>query len=82
MQKWTITFVWITVLSLSGTVFVPLSVAEEELPFYLKDRGTGIATSMFGTYVRSGGLLLYPFIEYYRDSTTLNMSCRRPTKAA
>ena len=39
----------------------------EELPSYLKDRGTGIATSMFGTYVRPGELLIYPFFEYYHD---------------
>ena len=34
----------------------------------LRDRGPGIATSMFGTYVRAGELLLYPFFEYYRDA--------------
>lgn len=31
------------------------------------DRGPGVATSMFGTYVRGGELLLYPFVEHYRD---------------
>lgn len=36
-------------------------------PAYLRDRGTGIPTSMFGTYVRRGELLFYPFFEYYRD---------------
>ena len=39
----------------------------DTLPAHLQDRGTGIATSMFGTYVRSGELLIYPFFEYYRD---------------
>jgi hypothetical protein len=34
---------------------------------YLRDRGTGLPTSMFGTYVRKGELLVYPFFEYYRD---------------
>jgi len=34
---------------------------------YLKDRGTGIATSIPGTYVRRGELVIYPFYEYYRD---------------
>lgn len=33
-----------------------------------RDRGEGIATSMFGTYIRQGEFLLYPFVEYYRDS--------------
>jgi len=37
------------------------------LPFFLQDRGTGMSTSMFGTYVRRGELLVYPFFEYYRD---------------
>lgn len=31
------------------------------------DRGPGVATSMFGTYVRGGELLVYPFVEHYRD---------------
>jgi hypothetical protein len=43
----------------------PASAAQE--PVYLRDRGEGIATSMFGTYVRPGELLVYPFIEYYSD---------------
>jgi hypothetical protein len=37
------------------------------LPSYLRDRGTGIRTSMFGTYVNRGEFLIYPFYEYYRD---------------
>lgn len=32
-----------------------------------RDRGPGIPTSMFGTYVRRGELLVYPFLEHYRD---------------
>jgi hypothetical protein len=34
---------------------------------FLRDRGTGVSTSMFGTYVRQGELLLYPFVEWYAD---------------
>jgi hypothetical protein len=37
------------------------------LPYYLADRGEGVATSMFGTYVRGGETLVYPFFEYYKD---------------
>ncbi len=37
------------------------------LPAYLEDRGTGVPTSMFGTYVRRGELIVYPFFEYYKD---------------
>jgi len=34
---------------------------------YLRDRGTGIPTSMFGTYGNGGELLIYPFFEFYFD---------------
>jgi hypothetical protein len=34
---------------------------------YLADRGTGIPSSIFGTYIRRGELVIYPFFEYYRD---------------
>jgi hypothetical protein len=40
---------------------------DESLPVYLRDRGTGVPTSMFGTYVRRRELLVYPFFELYRD---------------
>jgi hypothetical protein len=33
----------------------------------LRDRGTGVPTSMFGTYINKGEVLIYPFFEYYRD---------------
>lgn len=33
-----------------------------------RDRGTGIATSMFGTYIEPGQILFYPFVEYYHDN--------------
>jgi hypothetical protein len=32
------------------------------------DRGSGIPTSLFGTYVERKQLLVYPFFEYYLDS--------------
>jgi hypothetical protein len=38
------------------------------LPAYLRDRGTGIALSQFGTYVQKGQFVVYPFFEYYKDS--------------
>lgn len=40
---------------------------ETPLPRHLEDRGTGVASSMFGTYIRKGELFIYPFFEYYRD---------------
>ncbi len=42
--------------------------AQEDLPSYLRDRGPGIRTSIFGTYVRRGELLVSPFFEHYRNN--------------
>ena len=49
----------------AGSLVEPLHA--QELPRYLRDRGPGVATSMFGTYVRKGELLVYPFGEWYVD---------------
>lgn len=38
------------------------------LPAYLRDRGPGLHTSLFGTYVEKGQLLFYPFYEYTRTT--------------
>ena len=40
------------------------AAAQPGLSPYLSDRGTGIATSMFGEYVRAGEFVFYPFYEY------------------
>ncbi len=50
------------------TTLPPPATAEGESPAYLRDRGPGIRTSMFGTYINRGELLLYPFYEFYRDN--------------
>jgi len=58
----------ICALTLGGLPFAPSASAEDPpLPSYLKDRGTGLPTSMFGTYIRRGEVIVYPFFEYYRD---------------
>jgi hypothetical protein len=62
----------ISILLLSVIVFVAiLSVgtasAEEQSPGY-QDRVDGTPLSMFGTYIRAGELIVYPFYEYYYDS--------------
>jgi len=44
-----------------------LSKAQNNLPYYLQDRGTGIPTSMFGTYINHGEFIIYPFYEFYYD---------------
>jgi len=45
----------------------PVRAKGEEQPAYLHDRGTGLPTSMFGTYVRGGEWLVFPFLEYSLD---------------
>lgn len=36
-------------------------------PDRTRDRGPGIPTSMFATYIERGELIVYPFFEHYRD---------------
>lgn len=61
----------ILTLPLTMIAMMPLprgSCFAEEFPVYLRDRGTGIPTSILGVYVRDNELLIYPFYEYYSDS--------------
>jgi len=46
----------------------PASQPVESLPYFLRDRGTGVASSMFGTYIRKGDLIIYPYWEGYVDN--------------
>lgn len=46
----------------------PAPAAAQSLPFYLKDRAAGTPTSMFGTYIKKGEFVVYPFFEYYLDN--------------
>ncbi len=46
---------------------LPVRTLAQDLPYYLYDRGTGIPVSQFGTYIRAGEFLIYPFYEYYYD---------------
>lgn len=43
-------------------------IAQNGFPYYLKDRGTGLATSMFGTFIGKGEFILYPYYEYYHNN--------------
>ena len=58
-----------TIVLIIGIAVLPdlANAQEEDLPVYLRDRGTGVPSSMFGTYIRSGELLVYPYFEYYLD---------------
>lgn len=63
----------LAVVALTGvSLFHPLRAGaqevEEELPVYLRDRGRGVSSSMFGTYIGKGEFFIYPFYEYYYDS--------------
>lgn len=40
----------------------------EDLPVYLRDRGEGVPSSMFGTFVQKRQLIIYPYFEYYQDA--------------
>lgn len=42
--------------------------ANDPLPDYLYDRGVGIPTSQFGTYIEQGQWMIYPFYEYDKNS--------------
>ncbi len=68
MQKIGISFFISMIFLFTFLSHTPATFAQEKLPVYLQDRGSGIPTSMFGTYVRPGELLVYPFIEFYMDS--------------
>jgi hypothetical protein len=43
-----------------------IAAAQDDQP-WLRDRGPGVRTSLLGSYVRRGELLIYPFYEYYSD---------------
>lgn len=42
--------------------------SDADLPVYLRDRGKGVALSMFGSYAARGELIVYPYWEYYVDN--------------
>lgn len=45
----------------------PRIAAAQDAEPWLRDRGPGVRTSLLGSYVRRGELLVYPFYEYYAD---------------
>lgn len=53
-------------IALAAVVF-PRPLGAQDLPQYLRDRGTGIRTSLLGSYVRHRELIVYPFFEWYAD---------------
>jgi hypothetical protein len=54
----------------AGAAVLPRHAAAQDdtLPRYLRDRGTGIPSSQFGTYISRGEFLIYPFFAYSLDN--------------
>ncbi len=67
MRKGLVTLAVLTACAV-GLWQPPAAISQESVPFFLKDRGPGIPTSMFGTYVQKGEWIVYPFFEYYKDN--------------
>jgi hypothetical protein len=61
-------FLFVVLLAAVTPAFAGQLGPDKTNPVYLQDRGTGVSTSMFGTYIRKNELIVYPFFEYYRDS--------------
>jgi hypothetical protein len=61
-------FLFVVLLAAVTPAFAGQLGPDKTSPVYLQDRGTGVSTSMFGTYIRKNELIVYPFFEYYRDS--------------
>jgi hypothetical protein len=57
----------LAVTALLGAMSGEIQAQEAGLPRYLEDRGPGIETSLFGTYVRRREVLVYSFFEYAWD---------------
>lgn len=60
-------FLWLAFASLA-LCGGPAALLSQETASFLSDRGPGIPTSMFGTYIRKGEWIVYPFFEYYLDN--------------
>ena len=67
MRKAILYFISTTIVLLIFFANTLTCIAQEDLPYYLNDRGTGIPTSMFGTYINKGEFIIYPFYEFYYD---------------
>jgi hypothetical protein len=68
MKKITSFIAGLMMLSIIVLFILSAGYAQEDLPVYLKDRGTGIASSMFGTYINKGEFIFYSYYEYYHDN--------------
>jgi hypothetical protein len=54
--------------ALSAAALPVPAYAQEDVPTgHARDRGLGVPSSLFGTYLRRGEVVIYPFFEYTRD---------------
>ena len=53
--------------AIAQTTTSPVVPSTAVQPPFLRDRGPGLPISMFGTYIRRGDLIVYPFLEWYVD---------------
>ena len=65
-------FVAVTVVLGIITAGVAFS-QEKDLPIYLTDRGTGVPSSMFATFIETGRLITYLYYEFYLDNTVTQL---------
>jgi hypothetical protein len=61
------TSVLLALLVIGHTVAAGTLAAQDTLASYLRDRGSGIPASIFGTYIGKHELVVYPFFEYATD---------------
>jgi len=70
-ERWRVRYPEFLILSFLAAPFTN-ALAETQTapgePAYLADRGPGLPTSLFGTYIQKGEWLIYPFFEYTRTS--------------
>jgi len=58
----------ISAIAIAAAVTLAGAASAQDLPAYLADRGPGVPSSMFGTYIEPGRLHFYPYFEYYYDN--------------
>jgi len=49
------------VIRITAFVFIAQSICGQDSMDFLRDRGNGISTSLFGTYIERGNVIIYPF---------------------
>src|SRR5262245_43613770 len=69
-RRFSSTFLFAVLILASSAAHAAPAAAPDSLPPWLADRGPGMWTSNFGTYVNAHELLFMPFVEGYYDNNT------------